>query len=215
LGLSTLLAGAKRGSESEIKHLLEMYVPVNDIHANNSKLVDYIESLHKCINFKYLNHLFIEPNTQPQNEFTETLNKNYKFSTVSSLNFEDKANATHVINEWVEKSVGTEFKRKIVEAVINSDAKMILVNALHFKANWFKKFDKNLTKPEDFHCMDGSVVQVDMMRLSSRKFKFKSNAAGIDASICEFPFLNQELSMSIILPSQDSSLAIVESQCMY
>ena len=79
MGLSTLLAGARRGSESEIKHLLEIFLPVNDIHANNSKLVDYIESLHKCISFKYLNHLFIEPSTQPQNEYTEVLNKNYKF----------------------------------------------------------------------------------------------------------------------------------------
>ena len=201
-----LLAGAKKSTESEIKHLLELFLPVSDIHANNSKLVDYIESLDKGIDFKYLNSLFVQSVIEPHKEYNDLLKTFYKFSQVASLNFQDKKNACDSINKWVEESLGVVFKRKIVEAVISEESKMILINALHFKGNWLKKFDKNLTRPEDFHLMDGSVVQVNMMKLSNRKFKFKSSAAGIDASICEFPYENQKLSMSIILPSQDTTL---------
>jgi serpin B len=208
-----ILAGAKKSSESEIKHVLDyVHYPCAEIHKNNAIIIDHIKSFQSEIDFKFLNQLFVCDGTVPNKEYIDLLDKYYKVAHVQGVNFADHAKSAAAMNDWVEQELKIKLHNRIAESVMSSTFKMILVNALYFKGNWFKKFDKHLTKPADFHLMDGSVLQVNMMHLTNRKFKFKSSAAGLSASLCEFSFVGQELSMSIILPNADTTLAVVESE---
>lgn len=213
LGLCLCLAGAKKSSESELKHLLEyVHTSTNDIHKDNAKLTAYVKKFVQGIDFKFANRLLVKEGTSINKEFLESAKTFYSTGEVLTANFEDNTKVANDINTWIDETLKVEFKKRIVESLISSEYNLVLVNVVYFKGNWYKKFDKFLTKPADFNLADGSVVQVSMMSMSNRKFKYKENAAGLSASVCEFPFADEGLSMTIVLPNKNVTLAEVESQ---
>lgn len=52
--------------------------------------------------------------------------------------------------------------------------RLVLVNAIHFKANWNLKFNPDLTKKQKFHVTRTKSVDVDMMNIE-KKFYFRYN----------------------------------------
>lgn len=51
---------------------------------------------------------------------------------------------------------------------LTDETRLVLLNALHFKALWKVPFDPRLTQERMFHCANGSSVPVHMMRLTNR-----------------------------------------------
>lgn len=51
---------------------------------------------------------------------------------------------------------------------LTDETRLVLLNALHFKALWKVPFDPRLTQERMFHCANGSSVPVHMMRLANR-----------------------------------------------
>ena len=45
---------------------------------------------------------------------------------------------------------------------LNSDTKMVLVNALYFKGPWKETFEAKATFKRDFYLGNGRVIKVDM-----------------------------------------------------
>ncbi len=58
------------------------------------------------------------------------------------------------INNWVEEKTGNRIRSLIPEGVINPMTRLVITNAIWFKGNWVKQFDKNKTTDADF--MTGS-----------------------------------------------------------
>ena len=50
---------------------------------------------------------------------------------------------------------------------INSNTKIVLVNAIYFKGKWLNKFDKAKTNNEPFKLESGESVEVPMMTLEA------------------------------------------------
>lgn len=46
---------------------------------------------------------------------------------------------------------------------IASNARLVLVNAIYFKAVWQEKFDKELTRESEFKFLNSGTVKVQMM----------------------------------------------------
>jgi serpin B len=84
------------------------------------------------------------------------------------------------------------------------------VNAVYFKGDWANTFDKSSTKQEDFHLTNGSKVKVNMMKLKDKKLKCLVNPADLKATVVELPYVGKNLSMTIILPNEDTTLSMVE-----
>ena len=99
-----------------------------------------------------------------------------------------------------------------LNSLINDLTRLILVNAIYFKGNWCHKFDKNLTYKEDFTLKDGTIQQVDMMKLTNKRFMFKINPGGLKALSCQFPYEGQSTAMTIILPHEGISIEEVETE---
>lgn len=51
---------------------------------------------------------------------------------------------------------------------LTDETRLVLLNALHFKALWKVPFDPRLTQERMFHCANGSSLPVHMMRLTNR-----------------------------------------------
>jgi len=116
------------------------------------------------------------------------------------------------INGWVEEQTNHKIKDIVPIAAVNAMTRLILVNAVYFKGDWSKKFDKAVTKDEDFHVSSSEKVKVPLMHIQKGKFLY-----GVDQKLnCQalsLPYVGDKLSMIILLPDHTvNTLADFERQ---
>lgn len=76
----------------------------------------------------------------------------------------DPEGSRQIINDWVEEATEDRIVDLIPEGAITVDTRLSLVNAVWFKANWFEPFDPDRTEIGSFTTLDGTVVEVPLMR---------------------------------------------------
>ncbi len=103
------------------------------------------------------------------------------------------------INQWVEDSTNKRIKDLLPEGSITASTRLVLTNAIFFKASWANKFEKDQTKKAEFTLLDGAKVQADMMST----YGPLQYAEVDDHQIVEIPYAGNEVSMIVILPKKD------------
>ncbi|GCC45640.1 hypothetical protein chiPu_0029909, partial [Chiloscyllium punctatum] len=92
----------------------------------------------------------------------------------------------------------------LAQGTLDANSKLVLVNAIYFKGNWEKKFDEDNTKEMPFSVTENESKLVKMMCQTGI-----FNTAYIEevaTNILELPYLQEELSMIILLPDEISGL---------
>ncbi|MCK4293245.1 MAG: serpin family protein [Planctomycetes bacterium] len=139
-------------------------------------------------------------------EFLELVEANYD----GRLGEVDFAGATETarktINAWVEKKTKDKIKELLKPGVLNRLTRLVLTNAIYFKGNWDSQFKKAATQPAPFTLTDGKKVNVPMMN-QTEKFKY-AEAESFQA--LELPYVDNELSMVILLPKETDGLSELE-----
>ena len=57
--------------------------------------------------------------------------------------------------------------------MFDHDTKVVLVNAIYFKAEWAKKFDESLTKEEPFHIISHNFKRQELVPMMKLEGDFK------------------------------------------
>ena len=109
--------------------------------------------------------------------------------------------ARKAINSWVEKQTRNKIKDLMGPGSISSDTRLVITNAIYFKALWDFQFKKKWTKQDKFTLLDGTEIKVPMMR-QTKPFGYAQEA---ELQILEMPYKGQELAMVILLPSKQRS----------
>jgi len=134
--------------------------------------------------------------------YTQTL-RDFYGSEATPLDYATNAEGSRVtINKWVEERTREKIKDLIPQGVLNPMTRMVLTNAIYFKGDWARQFNKNLTSPMEFRTGSGKKVQADMMRDEGgeeRRNYYESDTL----QMLELPYKGDELSMLVILPSSD------------
>lgn len=107
--------------------------------------------------------------------------------------------ARRQINSWVGQQTKDKIKNMIPDGALGFDARLVLVNAIYFKADWQAQFDPRDTKPGDFTRLDGSQVQVQMMSKSTTTVPY---VAGSVYQAVELPYQGGGAAMDVIVPDQ-------------
>jgi serpin B len=102
------------------------------------------------------------------------------------------------INDWVAERTHGRIPELLRQGAINALTRAALVNAIYFKGNWVSKFNPDDTSTADFHLLDGSRVDVDMMHASPET----RYAAGKGWAAVTLPYWGSA-SMIVIVPDQD------------
>src|SRR5262245_31491552 len=76
--------------------------------------------------------------------------------------------ARKAIKAWVEQQTNDKIKELLNPGVLTVDTRLVLTNAIYFKAAWMHPFRAKATTPGAFHLADGKQVKVPMMRGSVR-----------------------------------------------
>lgn len=135
-------------------------------------------------------------------EFLELIKTNYD----GQLNEIDFIRATEAarkaINVWVEKKTNNKIKNLIRKGVLSSMTRLVLTNAIYFKGNWARQFKEDRTKKTPFTLADGRKMDVAMMNQTGRfKYMETESFQGL-----ELPYVDDELSMIILLPKEFDGL---------
>ncbi len=138
--------------------------------------------------------------------YVQLVEKQYegKLQTVDFVAATEQARQT--INAWVEKQTNDKIKDLISPGMLDALTRLVLTNAIYFKGNWARQFEKKETQDAPFTLLDGSTVQVPMMNQQG-EFGY----AQMDSlQALEMPYVGEELSMVILLPKEPAGIGALE-----
>jgi serpin B len=110
------------------------------------------------------------------------------------------------INEWVYRQTEEKIPDLIGQGVLTEDTRLVLVNAIHFYGRWMAEFDKEVTRKDMFHNLDGSGSTADFMRREGTYPYYESERM----QAVEIPYQEGNFSMVLVLPSSDMGLVKFE-----
>ncbi|KAM3966458.1 serine protease inhibitor 2 isoform 2-T2 [Aphomia sociella] len=123
---------------------------------------------------------------------------------IEKLNFNLGAEAARHINQWVEDKTNQKIKDLLSSDSLNSDTRLVLVNALYFKGTWEKQFEKHLTMDKPFNVNNDTKVKVPMM-FREDTFLY-GESADLQAQLLQMNYVGKEASMLIVLPNEIEGL---------
>ena len=153
------------------------------------------------------NALFGQDGVHWQDDFLDTLAREYG-AGMRVVDFETATeSARAAINGWTADRTHDRIEEIIPPDVLSPSTRLVLVNALYFKAPWLEPFEKGATSDRPFHLEDGSVVPVPTM---SAGLASASYGTGDGWQAVRMAYAGNELAMTIVLPDEDR-LADVEA----
>nr|4EB1_I Chain I, Antithrombin-III [Homo sapiens] len=134
------------------------------------------------------------------------------------LDFKENAEQSRAaINKWVSNKTEGRITDVIPSEAINvlvlvntrTSTVLVLVNTIYFKGLWKSKFSPENTRKELFYKADGESCSASMM-YQEGKFRYRRVAEG--TQVLELPFKGDDITMVLILPKPEKSLAKVEKE---
>jgi serine protease inhibitor len=119
---------------------------------------------------------------------------------VEALDFAD-SHAPAIINAWVRKHTDGKIE-KIVDR-IDGAAILVLLNAIYFKGNWTRQFDRRRTEERAFHLLGGKQKRHPLMTQAG-EYRY---CEGKGFQAVRLPYGSERLSMYVFLPDQRAGLA--------
>jgi serpin B len=207
LALAMTYAGARGETEAQMAETLQFLLPQEKLHptfnaldldlASRGEGVD--EEQGEAFRLSIANSIWGQQDYEFLSDFLDTLALNYG----AGLRLVDFAKATEearqLINQWVEDQTEEKIKDLIPEGALNSLTRLVLANAIYFKAGWVYPFDEGNTQEGLFYLLDGSEVSANFM-FQVEEFNY---AKGEGYQAVELPYVGWNTSMVILLPEID------------
>jgi len=200
-------AGAKGNTAGQMKSALAF--------PESSALQEGYEDLFRLLksneNFtlESANRVFVHEHYKFLDSYLTLVQKHYH-AEPQELNFEETEKSREVINKWVEGNTKEKIKDLLPSGSIGPLTRMVLVNAVYFKGDWKKKFDKANTKKEQFTTHKGEKLDVDMMHQTS-EFSGAQNK-DLGCLILELPYKGDRLSMLVFLSRKPEDFDAMETK---
>jgi serpin B len=132
----------------------------------------------------------------------------YYGSGLRTLNFINEPEPSRLeINNWASEQTEGRIKDLLPPGVINPLIRLILTNAIYFKARWEHEFSERAIQDDTFYLLDGSEVTVPMMHQQTR-FAY---AEGDGYQAVMLPYLGGEITMVVLLPEEGRFKAFEDS----
>jgi len=206
IALAMTYAGARANTESQMADALHFTLGQKGTHpafnALDLKLAQLGESPTENLvplQLNIANAVWAEQTYPFQQNFLDTIALNYG-SGIHLADFINQFEPVHKeINRWVEDQTKDRIKDLLSQGTLNSATRMVLVNAIYFKADWFMVFDPNKTQDAPFHLLDGSETQVKMM---SNDLYSTPYTSGDGYQAVELPYMGGTAAMDILVPDE-------------
>ena len=111
------------------------------------------------------------------------------------------------INDWVAEETDGKVKDLLPPGSVDRSTRLVLTNAIYFNASWHWPFSPSRTEVRPFHLAGGGTVDVPMMTETYRDYGY---ARGDGYQLVDVPYSWGEMSMTILLPDEGTTLEALE-----
>jgi serpin B len=205
LAFSMAYAGARGETEEQIADVLN-YLPqeaqhpaFNVLEQRLSSLGDkeVAESSPEPFRLSIANAAWGQRGYRFEGTYLETLAAHYG-AGLRTLDFGQPQKASEEINAWVADETEDRIEDLVSPDVIDPSTRLVLANAIYFKASWLSRFEEEATQDNPFTLADGSKVMVPMMRQTT----YLSYAEGDGYQVVRLPYKGEAVDMLVILPEE-------------
>ncbi|KFZ49338.1 Heterochromatin-associated protein MENT [Podiceps cristatus] len=169
-----------------------------DIHSGFKELLTAINKPRSTYSLKSANRIYVEK-TFPLLPTYIQLSKNYYKAEPYKVNFKTAPEQCRKeINTWVENQTEGKIKNLLSSRDVENSTKLILINAIYFKAEWEEKFQAGNTDVQPFRLSKNKTKPVKMMYMRHTFPVLIMETMHL--KIIELPYVKHELSMFILLP---------------
>lgn len=116
--------------------------------------------------------------------------------------------AIAAVNRWAEEQTAGRIKNILERGNITDRTRLVLTNAVYFKADWLLPFHASQTRPRPFRLSGGGSVTLPMMR---QRIMLKLLETPSFEAV-EMPYKGEELSMLLFLPREGEGLEAFEAK---
>ncbi len=153
------------------------------------------------------NTLFGDRGTPWRDSFLDTLAASYGAGMRVVDWAHDPEAGREAVNTWTADRTHDKIPEILPAGVVDELTRLVLVNALYFKAPWLVEFHDDLTADQPFHRSPGDAVDVPTMLGELRSVGL---AQGDGWQAVRLPYFGNTLAMTVVLPD-DGRLADVEA----
>jgi serpin B len=205
IALAMTYAGAGGDTAGQMAQAMNFTLPAERLHPAFDELALALDSRSHAEGLKpgvfqlnVANSLWGQSGFHFEQGFLDALALNYA-AGMRLVNYRKNPEAARrAINDWVSQSTNQRIKDIIPPGALDALTRLVLANAVYFKAAWQNSFDPSITKPDAFHLPGGGSVQIDMMHESARLPAMQ----GDGYLAAELPYAGGELSMVVLLPDE-------------
>merc|ERR1712038_544165 len=194
---SQLLRGSGGRTKAELENLLGV--------AASDSLVEQYKILGQGLageGFKQANLLAVADSFKPKREYRTSLNNGFQ-SDIREFDFgSNSLGSVQEINRYVEDVTDQKIKDLLADDDVDGLTRMVLINAVYFKANWQFAFNAEETFESSFNSPEGSVNTQYMSREADVRMLVDRER---ELQILELPYEDPNRSMLIVLPNAGTS----------
>ena len=209
--LAMTYAGAKGQTATEMAKTLHFTLQGDKLHPALGDVIRQLQGKDKDRPFKLntVNRLWAQNGLKIRPEFLAITQSDYQ-SGLQQVNFAgDPDGSRKTINHWVEEQTNDKIKELLKPGIIKPLTRLVLTNAIYFKADWLSPFTEKATRPEIFTIPGTPAFKVPMMHQTLNHLAY---LATDDFQLVQLPYKGEEVSMVVILPKKTDGLAEVEKK---
>jgi serpin B len=202
--LAMTYAGAKGKTASELASALHFELPQNELHAALNHASTELEGRKDeqveqgsgdGFELHIVNQAWGHNGYEFLASYLDVLGVNYG-AGLFLVDFEQPDAARDIINGWVLERTDDRIRDLLPQASLTRNTKLVLTDAIYFKASWLSKFDPKRTYEAKFHAPAGERT-VRMMEKNNISYGEGDNYQAIS-----LPYLAPDVSMILLLPAE-------------
>ncbi len=209
--LAMTYAGARGQTEKQMADTL-CFPPMSSeqFHKEFGEIIRQLNSAGEKGGFELVvaNALWGQKDYKFLQEFLMLVKTNYD-GDLQQVDFVKQTEAARkAINDWVESKTREKIKELIKPGTLDSMTRLVLTNAIYFKGKWASQFKPERTQDAPFTLLGGEKVNVPMMNQTGNFGYTETDTA----QVLEMPYLNNDLSMVILLPKKNDGVNELEKE---
>jgi serpin B len=210
LGLALLESGASGKTRQEIQHILlearsSSSEDVLNVYVN---LEEELKIKGRDTQLTVVNGLFKDNDLKLKDDFLSLIKNCFK-SEVDQVDFKEQLEqARQKVNRFVSQKTQQKITELFKRGDLNTDDRLVLANAVYFKASWKQSFNKKQTKKDTFYRDGRDEQEVEFLQQSANLRHVDND----DLTALELPYENEDLNMLVVLPKSRDGLRDLEKK---
>jgi len=206
LAMSILYNGVEGNSKKQLGQVLGL-VNVSDTtirEESRSLLASYADLKNKLTtNIKIANVIFADETFEIKEGFKKTLSNSF-LTEARQVNYSDNEDSAKIINNWIANKTNNLISDLISPGSLSADTRLMLLNAVYFKANWKLPFNQADTRKDKFYVSKNAPVEAEMM-FQANEILYGHNKA-LKSQVVSLQYEDPNFTMLIILPDTDTGI---------